>query len=82
MRWYNCQNLAIKWDVPYEMMCFFVKHHKLEIEPYPGLEIATLETIRHSETPLNGETYCLVRKGKIPYILTPVPDYRDLKEKL
>jgi len=73
-------DLSDKWDAPYEMMSFFVKHHKLEIEPYPGLEVATLETIRHGKTPLNGETYCLFRKGKIPYVLTPVSDYRDLKE--
>jgi len=76
------KNLAGKWDVPYEMMTFFVSHHDLLIEPYPGLEVATLETIRYGETPLDGQTYCLVRRGKIPYILTPVPDYRNLKEDL
>jgi len=76
----SIDELRITWDVHYSLMNFFIVHHKLEIVIYPGLKIATLDKIRHGETPLNGETYCLVRKRRIPYILTPVHKYKELVE--
>ena len=72
--------LAEEWECKEALMYFFLSHHRIELVIYPGLKIATLDRIRHGETPLNGETYCLVRKSKVPYILTPVHKYKELVE--